>query len=109
MCRMNLSHRPRDMEREGVENYWGFPLHCACWELLTTLRPWGVLDTKAIFDVCRSFPTKGMMGRSLLIDGLRERICRVERISRYSLSFYLGFRMSLKLHQDVYLGLYIFG
>lgn len=61
MCRMNLSHHPRDMERKGDENYWGFPLHCACWGLLTALGSWGVLDTQAIFDVCRSFPTKGMM------------------------------------------------
>lgn len=48
-------------------------------------------------------------GHVFLIDGHGERICRVERISRYNLSFDLGFRVSLKIHLDVYFGLNIFG
>lgn len=45
--------------REFGEIWWGFPLHSACWDLLTTLRPWGLLDTQAIFDICRSVPPRG--------------------------------------------------
>lgn len=47
-------------------------------------------------------------GHSFFIDGCGERICRVERISQYSLTFDLGFKVSLKLHLNVYLGLYVF-
>ncbi|KFY49978.1 hypothetical protein V496_09679 [Pseudogymnoascus sp. VKM F-4515 (FW-2607)] len=44
----------RQRDRGGI--FWGFSLHSACWDLLTTLRPCGLLDTQAIFDICRSFP-----------------------------------------------------
>ncbi|KFY42650.1 hypothetical protein V494_02310 [Pseudogymnoascus sp. VKM F-4513 (FW-928)] len=59
---LNAIRRKVDLNRvpEGTpemrELFWGFPLHCACWDLLITLRPRELLDVQTIFDICRSLP-----------------------------------------------------
>ncbi|OBT80628.1 hypothetical protein VF21_00524 [Pseudogymnoascus sp. 05NY08] len=55
---LNLNSPPRRFQGTG-EIFWGFSFHSACWDLLTKLRPWGLLDTQAIFDICRSVPARG--------------------------------------------------
>ncbi|KFZ06723.1 hypothetical protein V501_07174 [Pseudogymnoascus sp. VKM F-4519 (FW-2642)] len=54
---LHLNSPPRGFRGTG-EIFWGFPVHSACWDLLTTLRPWSLLDTQAIFDICRSVPPR---------------------------------------------------
>lgn len=58
---IHLNSPPRGFRGAG-EVFWGFPVHSACWDLLTTLRPWSLLDTQAIFAICRSVPpTDGVL------------------------------------------------
>lgn len=45
--------RPQEASR------WGFPFHCACWDILNSISPRNQKrDTQAILDLCRSYPVQ---------------------------------------------------
>ncbi|KAJ3897444.1 hypothetical protein F5879DRAFT_1028854 [Lentinula edodes] len=38
---------------------WGFPVHCACWDIMVAVRPGQPPNVQHLFDLCRSFPVQG--------------------------------------------------
>ncbi|KAJ3863094.1 hypothetical protein EV359DRAFT_43776 [Lentinula novae-zelandiae] len=40
---------------------WGFPVHCACWDIMVAVRPGRRPNVQHLFDLCRSFPVQGAL------------------------------------------------
>ncbi|KAJ3813258.1 hypothetical protein F5876DRAFT_63294 [Lentinula aff. lateritia] len=38
---------------------WGFPVHCACWDIMVAVHPEQRPNVQHLFDLCRSFPVQG--------------------------------------------------